>query len=64
MIEKVLLAVIRFASVTVTMNEYVPAVVGVPLKVLPEVNDSPGGPPLVMLQLRGDVPPLAESISE
>ena len=50
-----------FASVAVTVNVNVPAVVGVPeMRPLPVLSDSPvGSAPAVMLYVYGPVPPLA-----
>lgn len=52
-------------SVTLTVNEYVPAVVGVPL-IWPELlNVNPAGKlPELIDQLYGVVPPLAASVAE
>jgi hypothetical protein len=50
-------------SVTVTLRLYVPAAVGVPLSTPPAVKLSPGMGES-MLQLYGDVPPVAVNVTE
>jgi hypothetical protein len=63
---RVLSAVAPPVSVTLKVSEAVPAAVGVPaMTPVEELSESPAGRvPDVMLQVSGDVPPLAANVCE
>ena len=63
--ERLCVAVLPLVSVTLTVKEDEPLVVGVPLMTPAVLSERPAGKvPLLRLQVYGEVPPVAASVAE
>ena len=63
--ERLCVAVLPLASVTFTVKEDEPLVVGVPLMTPAVLSERPAGKvPLLRLHVYGEVPPVAASVAE